>query len=38
VYSLVNPFTRRARLLPVPSGIRLHEEEIVGNAPALEEG
>jgi hypothetical protein len=38
VYSLVNPFTRRERLLPVPSGIRIHEEEIIANAPASEEG
>jgi hypothetical protein len=35
---LVNPFTRRERLLPVSSGIRIHEEEIIGNAPASEEG
>ncbi|KAM0930176.1 hypothetical protein ACQ4PT_000967 [Festuca glaucescens] len=29
VYSLVNPFTGSERLLPVPSGFRVHEEEIV---------
>ncbi|XP_051198274.1 uncharacterized protein [Lolium perenne] len=28
LYSLVNPFTGSERLLPIPSGFRLHEEEI----------
>ncbi|KAM0835699.1 hypothetical protein ACQ4PT_062777 [Festuca glaucescens] len=28
VYSLVNPFTGSERLIPVPSGFRVHEEEI----------